>query len=217
MQSAPYDTVSNFTACPQGGCSTIYTTSQRLSGSFTIFGALAPNLIDEVIDVRVGDLDLNDGQNTFQTDFLDWSIVSQTAQVSTDGAGNLTYFEFKFDKMHGLPAATNDSNHPRSYVTSIRISNTPGGVYAAVETNSLCTGRGDNVGGRTYGLGCMTQTTNPSLGASQAFASAVTISLTPPAPAAVPTLSEWTMMLMGGLMALGAALHLNRRRAFIAR
>lgn len=35
----------------------------------------------------------------------------------------------------------------------------------------------------------------------------------PPPPAAVPTLSEWAMILLGLLLAGGAALHLNRRRS----
>jgi hypothetical protein len=29
-----------------------------------------------VIDVRLGDLNLSDGQNTFQTDFYNWNIVA---------------------------------------------------------------------------------------------------------------------------------------------
>ncbi len=215
VQSAPYDSVTNFTACPKGGCTANYTTSQRVSGSFTIFGALTPNMVDEVIDVRLGDLNLSDGQNTFQTDFLDWSIVSQTAQISTDASGNLTYFEFKFDKIHGvpgLPAPIGDANNPRSYVTSIYLSNTPGGSFAYVQSNSLCTLRADNTGGNTSGQGCMSQTSSAAQGASLASAPAVTISLTPPAPAPVPTLSEWAMILLGVVLAGGAALHLHRRR-----
>ena len=214
VESAPYDVASNFTACPQGGCIANFTTAQRVSGSFTILNALDPNLIDEVIDVRLGDLNLSDGQNTFQTDFYsNWNIVAQTAQVSTDANGNLTYFEFKFDKMNGLPPTVDNASDPKSYVTSIYIGNTPGGNYAFVQTNSLCTTRGDNVGGNTYGYGCMNQTSNASQGASQASASSVTISLTPPPPPApVPTLSEWAMILLGVLLAGGAALSLHRRR-----
>ena len=213
VQSAPYDSVSNFTACPKGGCTANYTTSQRVSGSFTIFGPLDPNLVDEIIDVRVDDIDLHDGQNAFQMPVFDWSIVLQTAQVSTDSAGNLTYFEFKFDKMHGLPVGVGDGNNPKSYVTSIYLGNTPGGSFAFVQSNSLCTLRGDNTGGNTFGLGCMNQTSSAAQGASQASAPAVTISLTPPPPpATVPTMSEWAMILLGALLAGGAALHLHRRR-----
>ncbi|WP_312783523.1 IPTL-CTERM sorting domain-containing protein [Brevundimonas sp.] len=212
VQSAPYDSVSNYTGCPLGGCTATYTTSQRVSGSFTIFGALTPNMVDEIVDVRLGDLNLSDGQNTFQTDFLNWSIVSQTAQISTDASGNLTYFEFKFDKMHGSPATFGNAADPKSYVTSIYLGNTAGGSYAYVQSNSLCTSRGDNTGGNTYGLGCATQTSIPAQGASQASASAVTISLTPPPPPTVPTMSEWAMILLGALLAGGAALHLQRRR-----
>ena len=212
VQSAPYDSVSNYTACPLGGCTATFNTSQRVSGSFTIFGALTPNMVDEVIDVRLGDLNLSDGQNTFQTDFLNWSIVAQTAQVSTDASGNLTYFEFKFDKMHGLPVAVGNAGDPKSYVTSIYLANTPSGSYAFVQSNSLCTARGDNTGGNTFGLGCINATSNAPQGASQAASSAVTISLTPPPPPAVPTMSEWAMILLGALLAGGAALHLQRRR-----
>ncbi|GEM_PF-859666 len=212
VQSAPYDSASNFTACPLGGCTTTYTTSQRVSGSFTIFGALTPNMVDEIVDVRLGDLNLSDGQNAFQTDFLNWSIVAQTAQISTDASGNLTFFEFKFDRMHGLPATVGNAGDPKSYVTSIYLANTPGGSYAFVQSNSLCTARGDNTGGNTFGLGCAAQTSNAAQGASQASASAVTISLTPPPPPAVPTMSEWAMILLGVLLAGGAALQLQRRR-----
>ena len=212
VQSAPYDSVGNSTACPLGGCTATYTTSQRVTGSFTIFGPLAPNLVDEVIDVRLGDLNLSDGQNTFQTDFSGWSIVSQTAQVSTDASGNLTYFEFKFDKMHGSPVTAGNASDPKSYVTSIYLANTPGGSYAIAQSNSLCTARGDNTGGNTYGLGCASQTSNAAQGASQAAASSVTISLNPPPPPPVPTMSEWAMILLGVLLAGGAALQLQRRR-----
>ena len=38
----------------------------------------------------------------------------------------------------------------------------------------------------------------------------VTLSLTPPSP--VPTMSEWAMILLGILLAGGAALSLHRRR-----
>jgi hypothetical protein len=212
VQSAPYDSASNFTACPLGGCTTTYTTSQRVSGSFTIFGALTPNMIDEVIDVRLGDLNLSDGQNTFQTDFSNFSIVAQTAQISTDSNGNLTYFEFKFDKIHGAPPTAANINDPKSYVSSIILSKTPGNNFAAVQTHSLCTTRGDNVAGNTFNYGCASQSPNAAQGASQASASAVTISLTPPPPPAVPTMSEWAMILLGVLLAGGAALQLQRRR-----
>ena len=223
IQSAPYASVSNATACPppHTACTTNYTTSQRLSGSFTILNPLAPNLNDEVIDLRLGGLNLNDGQNNFVSDLGDWIVVAQTAQVSTDGSGNLTYFEFKFDLIHGTLPTANNVGDPKSYVSSIWLVHTPGVTYAAAEANSLCTLRGDNVGGNTTHpsapaspFGCKTQVANTANGASGAFASAVTISLTPPppVPAPVPTLSEWAMILLGGLLAGGTALHLQRRR-----
>lgn len=216
VQSAPYDMVSNFTACPQGGCSTVYTTSQRLSGSFTIFGALTPDMVDVVVAVRVGDLDFNDGQNTYQMADWDWSIVPQSAQVSTDSDGNLTYFEFKFDKLNGIPATAGDSGDPRSYVSSIYFYNTfNGGSGVYVQTNSLCTLRGDNVDGDTLGQGCAMQDSDPAQGASAASAPSVAISLTPfppPPPPAIPTLTEWAMILLGGLLAAGAVFQINRRR-----
>lgn len=212
VQSGPYENVSNFTACPRGGCTT-FTASQRLSGSFSILGPLGPNLVDEKIDVRLGDFDLSDGLNSYQTDFSDFGIVAQTAQISTDNAGNLTHFEFKFDKIHGEPATVGNTADPKSYVTSILLSKTPGNSFATVEINSLCAVRGDNVEGRTVGLGCAAQTPNASQGASQAFTPSITISLTPPAtPTAVPTLSEWAMILFGTLLAAGAAAILGRRR-----
>lgn len=216
VQSAPYDAVNNFTACPQGGCNTVYTTSQRLTGSFTIFGPLNPNMIDEVVAVRMDDLDFHDGQNTFQMTGWDWSIVPQSAQVSTDANGDLTYFEFKLDKLNGFPATTGDSNDPRSYVSSIYFYNTfNGGSGVYVQTNSLCTLRGDNVNGDTWGQGCALQNSDPAQGASVASAPSVAISLTPfppPPPPPVPTLTEWAMILLGALLAAGAVLQIQRRR-----
>lgn len=115
--------------------------------------------------------------------------------------------------MNGLPPTVGNAGDPKSYVSSIYVGNTPGGAYAFVQTNSLCTTRGDFVNGNTYGYGCMNQTSNASQGASQASASSVTISLTPPpSPAAAPTLSEWAMILLGVLLAGGAALNIHRRR-----
>jgi hypothetical protein len=178
-----------------------------------------------VIDVRLGDLNLSDGQNTYQTDFFsDWGlpgqVVAHSAQISTDGLGNLTYFDFKFDLIHGAMPTANTAGDLKSYVSSIWLVHTPGATYAAAEANSLCTLRGDNVGGNTAHpsfpaspFGCNAQVANTANGASSASASAVTISLTPPpAPAAVPTLSEWAMILLGAMLAGGAALHLHRRR-----
>lgn len=212
IQSAPYNAVSNFTACPLGGCAAIFTTSQRISGSFTISGALNPNMVDEIIDVRLGDLNLSDGQNTYVTDFSDFSLVAQTAQISTDASGNLTYFEFKFDKMNGAPIATNSPGDPKSYVTSLYLANTPGGgSFAIVYSNAVCIVRGDNTGGKTLGRGCAASTLNGAQGGSQASAPSVTISLTPP-PAPVPTLSEWAMILFGTLLAGCAMLYLQRRQ-----
>ena len=88
---------------------------------------------------------------------------------------------------------------------------------ATVENNARCTLRGA-ISPMTFApanSACKNTVASAVEGASSATSGTITMSLTPPpppTPAPVPTLSEWAMILLGGLLASGAALHLHRRR-----
>lgn len=213
IQSEPYEAVSNFTACPLGGCTVTYTTSQRVSGSITFAAPFEPNLADEDIDLRIDSFSISDGQNTYTDAQFFVDVFAQSARVSTDSAGNLTSFEFKFDKTHGTPYGQASYADPKAKVSYIWISSAPSPGMVVAASNSTCQVRGDNVNGNTGGAGCMMAYDTDSEGASSASAAGVTMSLTPPpVPAPVPTISEWAMILLGALLAGGAALKLHRRR-----
>lgn len=211
VQSTPYASADNFTACPLGGCTANYTTSQRISGTITFVAPLAANLADEDVDLQIDSFSISDGQNTYTDAQFFVSVFVQSARVSTDSAGNLTAFEFKFDKTNGAPFGAGSYADPKARVSYIWFSSAPAPGMAVAASNSTCQVRGDNVGGNTGGAGCMMAWDTASQGTSSATATGVTMSLTPP-PAPVPTLSEWAMILLAVLLAGGAALQLQRRR-----
>lgn len=212
VRSTPYDSVGNFTACPLGGCTANYATSQRLNGTITFVAPLAANLADDDVDMQIDSFSISDGQNTYTDAQFFINVFVQSARVSTDGAGNLTAFEFKFDKTNGTPYGVGSYTDPKARVSYIWFSSAPAPGMVVVASNSTCQTRGDNVGGNTGGAGCMMAWDTANQGTSSANATGVTMSLTPPAPAPVPTMSEWAMILLGVLLASGAALQLQRRR-----
>ena len=219
VQSAPYTSTIDPTACPVGVCKT-YASGQRLSGTITFFGSLDPDLNVQTDDVghMIDDFQLSDGQNTYtllNAGVPDPNMVINFANVSTDANGVITAFEFKFDKTNGAPfnVAVTPSNDVQARVATIYFTSVHPAV--SVDNNARCLMRAtiSSAPTNTPGAGCLQTTVTPAEGASQAQASAVTMSLTPPSPPApVPTQSEWAMILLGVLLAGGAALNLHRRR-----
>jgi hypothetical protein len=219
IQSEPYELITNATACPVGVCKA-YAPGQRLAGTITFFGPLDPDLNVQTDDVgaMIDDFQLSDGQNTYtllNSGIPDPNMVINFANVSTDASGVITAFEFKFDKTNGAPfnIATMPSNDLQARVATIYFTS----IYPAVsvDNNARCLTRAtvSNAPTNTPGAGCIQTTVGPAEGASQAQANAVTMSLTPPSPpATVPTMSEWAMILLGVLLAGGAAVNLHRRR-----
>lgn len=219
IQSEPYTAITNSTACPVGVCKA-YVAGQRLSGTITFFGPLDPDLNVQTDDVghMIDDFEISDGQNTYTlltAGIPDPKMVINFANVSTDASGVITAFEFKFDRTNDAPFlfSATPSNDLNTRVSTIYFSSVHPAV--SVDNNARCTARGavSNAPTNTPGAGCINTTASPAEGASQAQAGAVTMSLTPPSPPApVPTLSEWAMILLGVLLAGGAALSLHRRR-----
>lgn len=222
VNSTPYSTAANATACPAGDCSAIYTTQQKLSGTITFFGPLAPNLNVQMDDVgpMIEDFNLSDGQNTYTLmapDGLSFTpnIVVNFANASTDNTGVVTAFEFKIDRTNGAPynVSVAPSNDIKTRVSSIYFTSVHPIVSA--ESNARCLSRGAVSSATPQGAtaGCIQTTAVASEGASNAQADNVTMSLTPPAvPATVPTLTEWAMILLGLMLAGAATLAIQRRR-----
>lgn len=220
VTGAPYTAVANSTACPAGDCSTTYTTQQRLSGTVTFFGPLDPNLNVQTSDVgqMIDDFNLSDGQNTYRLmtpDGMNFTpnIVINAAAVSTNASGVITAFEFKIDRTNGTPFSVSAVASPdvQTRVASIYFSSVHPLVLA--QNNARCTLRGASSTATQSGnlRGCQNSVPVASEGAANATSSAVTMSLTPP-PAPVPTLSEWALILLGGLLMAGATLTIHRRR-----
>lgn len=224
VTGAPYTAVANSTACPVGDCSATYTTQQRLSGTVTFFGPLDPDLDVQTSDVgpMIEDFNLSDGQNTYRLMAPDGmsftpNIVINAAAVSTNAGREITAFEFKIDRTNGSPFSVSAAASPdvKTRVASIYFSSVH--PLVLVQNNARCTLRGaSSTGTPSANLrGCQNTVPVASEGAANATSSAVTMSLTPP-PTPVPTLSEWAMLLLGGLLAGGAALTIHRRRTTAA-
>lgn len=220
VTSAPYTVAAIATACPVGSCTAAYTTQQRLTGTVTFFGPLDPNLDVQTSDVgpMIDNFVLSDGHNTYRLltpDGLSMTpnIVINAAAVTTNGSGVITAFEFKIDRTNGspFPISSIPSADVKTRVSSIYFSSVH--PLVKVESNTRCKQRGAPSNGTPSGhlMGCMDTDLVLAEGGSGAEATSVTMSLSPP-PAPVPTLSEWTMILLGGLLAAGAALTIHRRR-----
>ncbi|HRO33492.1 MAG TPA: IPTL-CTERM sorting domain-containing protein [Brevundimonas sp.] len=223
IDSAPYSTASNSTAvvCPAGDCSRVYTTAHKLSGQFELAGAPPPNEIGYDVSFGINTFTINDGQRTYTEADLYNTVYINTAKVDTNAAGEIIGFEFKFDRVNtpGSYPVSAPAN-PAARVSSIWFTSV-GATPVNVLSNAICQVRGDNAEdgfgnptGGTFGAGCLNASGGPADGVSFASAASVTVSLTPPPPPVptVPTLSEWAMILFGGLLAMGAVMHLHHRR-----
>lgn len=221
VNSSTYSAVDNSTAavCPAGDCSKVYTTSQKLSGQFVLSGAPPANQIGYDVSFGIDTFSLSDGQRTYTDADLYNTVYINTATVDTDASGQITGFEFKFDRVN-TPGSfpVGGAADPAARVSYIWFSSTSA-FPVNIASNAICIARGDNAPdgagnptGGTFGAGCMAVAGTGAEGVSAAGATTVTVSLTPPPPPPVPTLSEWAMILLGVILGGTALLHLQRRR-----
>jgi len=210
VSAAPYNSVANSTACPVGTCQAIYTTSQRVSGTITFANPLVSDLDANTDDLglQVFGYEINDGQNLFSYDGPNDTI--NAVRVSTNSSGAITGFEFKFDKTNGAPYNTGAGGGAKARISSIYLSSVNN--MAVANSNAICNTRGDFSAAAMPGAACQSENPDTAQGASSASAVSPVFALQPPPPAPVPSLSEWAMILLGGLLAGGAALNLSRRR-----
>lgn len=190
--------------CAVGNCGLTYTAAQSMSGTVTFAAPLAANLTNADVGTQITAYSINDGQQVFSSASAEGRIG--IAMVSTNAAGALTSFSFQFQRLHGTaPYTINDSNDASSRVSTAYFQS----AQASVMNNSICGARG--VGGSLSAAAGADACWSFSGQSNQADAFGA-VTFIPPAPAAVPTLSEWAMILLGLAFAGGAALHLQFRR-----
>lgn len=175
-----------------------YPAGTVISIQFTTATPLPPNLVDADISTLVTDFVLTDGLTTMVP--TDPQVTVNIFSVTTNASGQLTastidVYKWQGAKAVGQPLAnifTSNGSAAEAYVnaTCTRV----GKGIAATSPPDNCAGNGFNLGNSNA------STVSPSPGVYSSPA------------AAVPTLSEWAMILFGTILAGGAALYIQRRR-----
>lgn len=145
---------------------------------------------------------LNDGVRTTVGPGANAALFGAT--FGTDAAGVPVTYQIVGQRTPGPPYTTNTPADPNSRLTYVRVFST----QSSVTGNAICANRAPGVlaGPGFCSLG---YTDVGSSEGSSTAASTVTVTA---APAAVPSLSEWAMILFALILAGGASLHLQRRR-----
>lgn len=173
---------------------TMFTTSMKPTASFTTSSAIPANLAN----ADIGKAGLSLVQNFLASDGVHSFTPSNAVvgnfgvfTVSTDGSGNLTAFDFVFVTPKGAaiaPTTYDGINFTQSFI----------GV-----ADKTCTGGTCNLGTNT----------NLSVNNSASYSGPVTIGhTTTTTTTSIPTLSEWGMIILSGLLALSAFVVMRRRQ-----
>jgi len=127
--------------------------------------------------------------------------------IATDSAGLPLEYEIEVQRVAGPPYLVNVSNDPNSRVSSVIANDFSMGV----QSNYICNQRGGTFSQPRY---CLVGT--PDAGYSSASTGVATVTVAPaavpPTVMAVPTLSEWAMILFGTVLAGSAAVVLQQRQ-----
>ena len=200
-----YATTTPAASCTVGECAT-YTTAQRAVITLTFAAPLAANL---PIGDRSGGLTaytMDDGVRT--TTGPGANAASYLVSIGTDATGLPNNYQLAIQRTPGPPYTFNSPADPNSRLSAVVM------TQAATETvnNALCVTRGGS-GGAVTGPGSC-NFANIDGRSSTASAGGPVVTLGPPGggPAAVPTLSEWAMILLGVILAGCAALYVQRRQ-----
>ncbi|WGM30073.1 IPTL-CTERM sorting domain-containing protein [Brevundimonas sp. NIBR11] len=201
FSSAFYQAITNANgACTVGECAT-YTTGQRAIVTLTFAAPLAANLPAADRRAAITAYSLSDGVRT--TTGPSGGAAILLGSFGTDATGTPVSYDLLVERTPGPPYTTSTPTDPNSRLSYVEMRTN--GVEA--RGNYVCYGRG---GGAAPG-------TCSSAGPDPASSTATTTDPTVvtrviATPAAVPTLSEWAMILFGIILASGAALGVQRRR-----
>ena len=204
-----YSTVTGPVNCTVGECSP-YTTAQRAVITLTFAAPLAPNLPIADRSAALTAYTLNDGIRT--TTGPAANAVSYFINIGTDATGLPNNYQVLIERTPGPPYPVNAPADPNSRLTYVVMTQ---GVGTNALANYICANRASS-GGAVTGPGSCNNTTQ-DVGSSQASAGAPVVTSAPAAVpvAAVPTMTEWAMILFGLLLAGGAALYIQRRQQFV--
>jgi hypothetical protein len=196
-----YTSVTDYTSpCTTGPC-TNYTTSESISGSFDVPTALAPNLSNADIHAAVTAYSFTDGINTYAS--TDPSVRTSVFRLSTDGSGNITVATTLILVERWLTGTSPHAVNDRIAIVSI------GGALAFTRHNLFCTGVGPSGTGMPDSCYQASQDTSTSSASGAALTMAAQAA---PAVVNVPTLSEWGMLILSTLLAVGTLLAMSRRK-----
>lgn len=128
--------------------------------------------------------------------------------LGTDAGGLPTGYQLVIERTPGPPYLTSTPTNPNSRQSFIYM--LPNQTVS--ESNSVCVTRGG--GGAVTGPGVCGSTAQDAGSSIGSVVAPVVVTSAPAAipVAAVPTLTEWAMILFGTILAGGAALYIQRRR-----
>lgn len=181
--------IANFTPpCSLGVCAN-YTTAMRVTGQFFTAAPLAANLANADIYPQVTSFQFSDGVNTYQSAAP--GVRPSRFQVTTNALGEVTGSDIIIgawqDNLAGPHAMGN--RHNVVSVTSFA---------GVVGNNNVCTGV---VAGSLVPDTCVADSDGNSSAVTGVGGSWTTLA-TP--AASVPTLSEWALLLLAGLVGVAA-------------
>jgi len=189
-QPGNYTTVQDFTACGNPPCQN-FTTAMNVSGSFTVPAPLAANLFGFNLTSQITSYSFSDGINAYSS--ADPGSRIFRFEVTTDGSGAIT--AANIDLQQWLSGASPHAASDRVALLSFVL----GGSFH----NLRCITVGPSPAG--MGDSCPAAVIDP--GSSFALPYTLTWSA---APTGIPTLSQWGMMVLAGLMGLFAWVRVRR-------
>ncbi len=193
-----YSNKVDFTApCGVGPCQN-FTLAMGPSGSFTVSSPLAANLANANVLASVTSFSFNDGLTTYTN--TDPNVRVHRIRVTTNAAAAITAVDILIERWESgtSPHAIGDRF---SFIF----------LPSTARRNAVCS----SVGVSPAGVADSCNSENVDASSSQA--SGATISWTSAAvatsTASIPTMSEWGLLLMAGLMGMGGYFALRRRTA----
>ena len=205
---APYASFTNFTTCQAGDCED-FSAGQAASMSFQTASPLSPGLSSANVASLVTAFNASDGLTTYISGDAQAYIFSLTASTDVNGAITSASAVVVRHQTTTLAAAVGAAPFPdpNTKFDSIVVA-TAGTSFA--RHNGTCGTIGVSPAGRPDSCQQF-KTVDPGLSVASASAPVQWVSPPPVVVAAVPTLSEWTMILLS-LMLVGYAITRVQRR-----
>jgi hypothetical protein len=193
-----YDPTSftNYTSCSAPTCGT-FTTAMRVTGTFTVSAPLPANQSLTDISAQLVSWSFNNGigiVSSSGTAFID------TFQVATDSSGNISDAYVGVNNWQTTVGVN-------SYFNSVVIFPNNIGGYSRGDIALKCTVMGS-------GNACSTSIGSGNASQSEALSLSAGSWPSTPTPAAVPTLSEWSQLLLGLMVMMLVGWHFHRERSY---